>query len=55
MKLVKFSVLLGLVAILSACSPEVGSDKWCANIKATATGDRTLEEVKDYSKHCLFK
>lgn len=55
MKLVKISVLLGLVAMLSACSPEVGSDKWCVNIKDTPTGDRTMEEIKDYSKHCLFK
>lgn len=50
---------MGLVVILalslSACSPEVGSDKWCANLKAKDKGEWTQDETKDYAKNCLFK
>ena len=45
------AILLGL----SACSPEVGSEKWCANLKAKPKGDWTANEAADYAKHCLFK
>lgn len=51
------SALLSFVAmlLLSACAPEVGSDKWCANLKAKSKGDWTANETVDYAKHCLFK
>lgn len=45
------AALLGL----SACAPEVGSEKWCANLKAKPKGDWTANEAADYAKHCLFK
>jgi hypothetical protein len=40
---------------LSACAPEVGSAKWCANLKAKPKGDWTANEAADYAKNCLFK
>ena len=48
-------LMLGLVALLAACSPEVGSGKWCENMEDKPEGDWTLTEAKDYAKHCLFK
>jgi len=45
------AMLLGL----SACAPEVGSEKWCANLKAKPKGDWTANEAADYAKNCLFK
>ena len=39
---------------LSACAPEVGSDKWCAAMKETPKGEWTANEAGDYTKHCLF-
>ena len=48
--------LLILVSILvTACSPELGSEKWCSNFKEKPAGDWTTNEVKDYAKHCSFK
>ena len=44
-----------LSLILSACSPEVGSDKWCKHMEAKPKGDWTANEATDYAKHCLFK
>jgi hypothetical protein len=45
------------VALLSlnACAPEVGSDRWCANLKEKPKGDWSVNEATDYAKHCIFK
>jgi hypothetical protein len=40
---------------LSACAPEVGSDQWCANLKAKPKDDWTANEAADYAKNCIFK
>jgi len=44
-----------VILLLFACTAEVGSEKWCANLDAKAKGDWTMNEAKDYAKHCLFK
>ena len=40
---------------LSGCAPEIGSDAWCQQLGEKAKGDWTLNETKDYARHCLFK
>ena len=56
-KMNKIYTLLVLLSVLGlvACSPEVGSEKWCSQLDAKAKGDWTMNEVTDYTKHCLFK
>lgn len=44
-----------LVALLAGCAPEVGSDAWCEDLKAKPKKDWSASELKDYSKHCLFR
>ena len=39
---------------LSGCSPEVGSDNWCADMKETPKGEWTANEAGAYTKHCIF-
>ncbi len=51
-QLITFSISL---ILLSACAPEIGSDKWCAQIKEKPKGDWTANEATDYAKYCLFK
>lgn len=47
---------LALLALfLAGCAPEVGSEKWCANIKAKPKGDVSLNEATDFAKHCILK
>jgi len=41
--------------LITACAPEVGSEKWCKQLKEKPKGDWTANEAKDYTKHCLFK
>jgi len=50
-------MLLALVIIfpLLGCSPEIGSEKWCANMKDKPTGDWTQSETAEYAKNCIFK
>lgn len=40
---------------LSACSPEVGSEKWCQQMESKAKGDWTANQAADYTKHCIFR
>lgn len=50
------ATLSGLLLLaLSACGSEVGSDKWCADLKAKPKGDWSTNEAVDYAKHCLLK
>lgn len=36
------------------CAPEVGSEKWCKQMKEKAKGDWTANEVADFAKHCIL-
>ena len=53
----KFMHIIVLVSftLLSACTPEVGSEKWCKMIAEKPKGEWTASEATDYTKHCLFK
>jgi len=49
-------LLSGVFAlIISSCAPEVGSDKWCSNMKEKPKADWTANEAGDFAKHCIFK
>jgi hypothetical protein len=39
---------------LSACAPEVGSERWCEAMKEKPKGDWTANELKDFTKYCLL-
>lgn len=39
---------------LSACSPEVGSKEWCADMKEKPKGDWSANEATEYAKNCVF-
>jgi len=48
---------LALIIIfpMLGCSPEVGSEKWCASLKEKPTGDWTQTETAEYAKNCIIK
>ncbi len=54
-RIVKLLCFFATAFILSACAPEVGSAKWCKAIEEKPKGDLTMNEAKDYAKHCVFK
>ena len=41
--------------MLTACSPEVGSKEWCEDLKEKPNVEWTVNEAKNFTKHCLFK
>jgi hypothetical protein len=46
---------LACIFLLTACAPEVGSPEWCKKIEEKPKGELTMNEAKDYAKHCVFK
>ena len=49
-----FALAIVAVAGLSACSPEVGSKEWCADLKEKPKGDWSSNEAADFAKHCIL-
>lgn len=44
-----------ILALLAGCAPKVGSPEWCESIKEKPKGEMTMNEAKDFAKHCVFK
>lgn len=53
--LLTLTLLITNTLLITGCSAEVGSERWCTNMKETPKGDWTASQAKDYGKHCLFK
>ena len=48
--------LAGIIAAPTlACSPEVGSDAWCEEMRDTPKGDWSANEASAYLSDCAFK
>ena len=41
--------------LLAACTPPVGSEAWCRQMKDKPKGDWTANEAADFARHCLLK
>lgn len=52
---IKLLLVIASVSLMTACAPEVGSPEWCKNIEEKPKGELTMNEAKDYAKHCVFK
>ncbi len=53
-KFIRFLMFFISLILLSACAPEIGSEKWCDQIDEKSKGDWTANEIADYAKHCIF-
>ena len=53
-KIISASLIVLYTLALSACSPEIGSENWCSNMKEKAKGEWTTNEATDFAKHCIF-
>lgn len=47
--------LMLLMVLFQGCTPEVGSEEWCKDMKDVPSDEWTMRESKDYAKHCLFR
>lgn len=50
----KLSTITCMLAFLTACAPEVGSDDWCEALKEKPKTEWTADEAKGFAKHCIF-
>ncbi len=57
MKYSKVPVLVAFLALfaVAACSPEVGSAEWCAQLKEKPKGDWSANEATEFAKSCILK
>ena len=55
LKTAQLLLVITLVHLVSACTPKVGSPEWCAAVEEKPKGELTINEAKDYAKHCVFK
>lgn len=47
-------LLAGLAAWLTACAPEVGSERWCEQMREKARGDWTANEALEFARSCVL-
>jgi len=48
------AIVAGVFLVAAACSPEVGSKEWCADMKEKSKGDWTASEAADFAKSCVL-
>ena len=46
--------VLAVIAVITGCSPEVGTERWCNKMDKKPKGDWTLEETRDYARYCVL-
>jgi hypothetical protein len=54
-KTISVLISLSLFGLLIGCSPEVGSEEWCKDMKEKPKKEWTASEAADYTKHCILK
>lgn len=54
-KLSLITIILSFTAIITACTPEIGSDKWCDNMQEKPKGEWSMNEAGDFTKFCILR
>ena len=47
-------LLSGVAAWLAACAPEVGSERWCEQMRDKPRGDWTGNEALEFARSCVL-
>ena len=48
-------VLAGVALMLAGCPAQVGSERWCQNMRDKPKADWSASEAVDFAKHCIIK
>ncbi|MDU9048951.1 MAG: DUF3012 domain-containing protein [Candidatus Electrothrix sp. Rat3] len=54
-KIVCGVVLTGVAVMMSGCLAQVGSERWCQNMRDKPKADWSASEAVDFAKHCIIK
>lgn len=49
------SLMAALMVLVSGCAAEIGSERWCTEMKGKQPADWTANQAIDYAKHCILK
>ncbi len=47
--------LAATLSVLPGCSAEVGSERWCTQMKDKPKGEWSANDVADFARHCVLK
>jgi len=53
-RMLSMAVAIAALTGLMGCAPKVGSEAWCKKLDAKPKGDWTVNEMADYTKHCIL-
>ena len=48
------ALVASLAVGLGGCAPEVGSPRWCENMREKPSGDWTANEALEFTRNCLL-
>ena len=51
----RITLVACIALFFSACAPEVGSERWCNNLKEKQKSDWSMNEAANFAKHCILK
>jgi hypothetical protein len=52
--LMRAMVWVAMATSLTACAPEVGSERWCEMMRDKARGDWTANEALEFARSCVL-
>ncbi len=47
--------LAAVAALIAACSPAIGSEEWCNDLKQKPKAEWSVNAAADFAKHCLLR
>ena len=50
----RLMLLVTATAWLTACAPEVGSERWCEQMRDKPRGDWTANEALEFARSCVL-
>ena len=50
----RVAAVLGAIAWLAGCAPEVGSERWCQAMRDKPRGDWSANEALEFAKSCVL-
>ena len=54
-RIARAAAMATVAAAIAGCSPEVGSEDWCDDMKEKPKGEWTVNMAKDFAKYCILR
>ena len=54
-RMLRGTLLAMALLLVAGCSPEVGSEAWCTQMKEKPKGDWTASEAGEFARNCVIR